>query len=141
MTEKFTLTLDNNKVTGANHSPTLNLKKMKYKQIIVIPERISAGIFNLPCVASVEKGIDGSPVYRFKERLTSPRGVVAHSLKPGDILAEDHDGKWFWLRQDDYQAALEKANTTNPKREQVKNIIEQARKNGKTVDWATIVLC
>ena len=114
---------------------------MKYKQIIVIPERISVGIFNLPCVASVEKDIDESPVYRFKERLTSPRGVVAHSLKPGNILAEAHDGKWYWLRQEDYQAALEKVNTTDPKREQTKDIIEQARKEGKPIDWATIVLC
>ena len=114
---------------------------MKYKQIIVIPERISAGIFNLPCVASVEKGIGGSPVYRFKERLTSPRGVVAHSLKPGDILAEDHNGKWYWLRQEEYRTALEKTDTTDLKREQTKDIIEQARKDGKTVDWATIVLC
>ena len=31
--------------------------------------------------------------------------------------------------------------TTDKKKEQIKSIMEKANKEGKTIDWATIVLC
>lgn len=77
-----------------------------FKQVIILSDKVSASIFNLPCIQSIEKNNTGAPVYCFKETMRSPRGIVAHSLRPGEIIAEDYDGKWCWLTEYDYQTYL-----------------------------------
>ena len=69
---------------------------MQYKQIIVLPNKVSSSIFNLPCIRAIEK-FNGKLVYRFDKTMRSPRGVVAHTLRPGETIGQDHDGQWWWL--------------------------------------------
>lgn len=76
-----------------------------FKQIIELPDKVSNTIFNLPCVLAVEKSIDNTPIYRFRETLRSLRGVVAHSLRPGDFIGQDQNDKWYWLTKRDYLEA------------------------------------
>lgn len=72
---------------------------MQYKQIIVLPNKVSNSIFTLPCIRAIEK-YDNKPVYLFTETIRSPRGVVAHSLRPGEAIAQDQNGQWWWLNSD-----------------------------------------
>ena len=64
--------------------------------MIVLPHKVSNTIFNLPCIRSIEKFND-EIVYRFNQTMRSPRGVVAHSLRPGEAIAQDQNGQWWWL--------------------------------------------
>lgn len=36
---------------------------------------------------------------------------------------------------------MDNINDSNSKKAQIKKIIEQAKKEGKSIDWTTIVLC
>lgn len=82
---------------------------LQFKQIIVLPNKVVNSVFNLPCIRGIEKMPydDNEIVYRLKEKIRSPRGVVAHSLRPGDIIGEDMGGRWWWLREKDHQMAAQ----------------------------------
>lgn len=54
------------------------------KQRIIIPDRITAGIFNLPCVHSIRKSGGSFVCYIIDEGYA----------KPGDALVEDGKGRW-----------------------------------------------
>lgn len=73
----------------------------RFKTIIHIEGRSVDDIMRLPCVKSVEKTaiID---IYKFRFFAS----LMAHpaplqSAYTGNVLAEDHEGKWHVLREDD----------------------------------------
>lgn len=62
------------------------------KQIIIVPNQVTATFFNLPCIDSAHKVPSGSVTY-----LLSPLHTVGGDLRyanPGDTLIEEDNGKW-----------------------------------------------
>ena len=65
----------------------------KVKQEITIGGKISADVFNLPCVRGAYKEKDGRIVYRLAlEKLANFRHTEAQE---GDVLCEQYDGQWI----------------------------------------------
>ena len=79
--------------------------------MIILPHKVSNTIFNLPCIRSIEKFND-EIVYRFNQTMRSPRGVVAHSLKSGDAIAQDQNGQWVWLNSKEKEEFLKSSVVT-----------------------------
>ena len=84
---------------------------MKYKQMIVLPNLINNSIFNLSCIRAIEK-CDNKPIYRFNQTMRSPRGVVAHSLRPGETIAQDYNGQLWWLNSKEKEDILKSSVVT-----------------------------
>lgn len=84
---------------------------MQYKQMIVLPHKVTTSVFNLPCIRAIEKSND-EIVYRFNQTMRSPRGVVAHSLRPGEAIAQDKNGQWVWLNNKDKEDILKSSVVT-----------------------------
>ena len=63
------------------------------KQSIIVPQRLSPTVFNLPCVDSAMKsGIDGTYYHLISWYMADDyQPLFAH---PGDTLIEEDDGKW-----------------------------------------------
>ena len=64
------------------------------KQSIIVPQRLSPTVFNLPCVASAHKsGLDSCPYYHlFGWHMVDDEQPI--TVGPGDILIEEDNGKW-----------------------------------------------
>lgn len=71
------------------------------KQAIIIPDKISPGIFNLPVVTAVIKGGNGGAIYKLKYPMLVPRDNFVTDIyaEHGDILCELHDGRWEVMPQ------------------------------------------
>ena len=80
---------------------------MNFLQTIVLPERVSNDIFNLPCVDCILK-YQGKPVYQVAGVCTLQLRMVTNAM-PGDILAECHDHRWWLLSQEEYLCYLRTA--------------------------------
>jgi hypothetical protein len=65
---------------------------MKYRQIIEVSGRLSADVFNLPCVRSAKKGNDGKVYYELN--LAMMRRIFWATVCEGQMLCEDEDGFW-----------------------------------------------
>ena len=68
----------------------MNDTTKRYRQVILIPKKVTPTIFSLPCVFSVHKEADGICylLYDWDEQ-----GNYIE-LRPGQYLCEDYDGKW-----------------------------------------------
>ena len=77
-----------------------------FRQTIIIPDRISNSIFNLPCVIGVMKH-NNLPVYQLTDNVTSLYGFQMLKARPGDILAEDYTGDWWTMTPKEYQSYLQ----------------------------------
>ena len=69
----------------------MKIGNRKYKQVILVPEHISATIFTLPCIFSVHKDNNGCLVYLLYDWDADGRYI---ELRPGQWLCEGYDGKW-----------------------------------------------
>lgn len=78
---------------------------MKFRQAIQIPDHITHGVFNLPCVVSAKK----DRLYGFIYILLGDtqtdlfRWVDTIYAKPSDWLCEDNDGRWHLLSDEEYE--------------------------------------
>lgn len=64
----------------------------KIRQEIIVGARISADVFNLPCVRGAYKEKDGEIVYQLAmDKMVSFRRLEA---RKGDVLCEQYDGLW-----------------------------------------------
>lgn len=78
------------------------IRARQIKQAIIIPDKISPGIFNLPVVTAVIKGDRlGRPIYKLKYSMLVPRDNFVTDIyaEYGDILCELHDGRWEVMPQ------------------------------------------
>lgn len=64
----------------------------KYIQVIEVSGRLSADVFNLPCVRSAKKGNDGKVYYELN--LAMMRRIFWDTVCEGQMLCEDEDGFW-----------------------------------------------
>lgn len=77
---------------------------MKFKQAIKIPDYISQGIFNLPCVISARKDRLYGLIYTLAgdTKTTLFRWGDIIYAKPTDWLCEDYGGRWHLLTNEEY---------------------------------------
>ena len=62
------------------------------KQSIIVPNKLTATFFNLPCVSSAHKESDGSAYYFLHPDFTTT-GDWCYANQ-GDTLIEEDNGKW-----------------------------------------------
>ena len=84
---------------------------MQIQTMIVLPDKVNSTVFNLPCIRAIEK-FEGKPIYRFNQTMRSPRGVVAHRLRPGEAIAQDQNGQWWWLNSKEKEEFLKSSIVT-----------------------------
>ena len=65
----------------------------KYIQAIEVSGRLSADVFNLPCVRSAQKGADGKLYYQLN--LAMMRRIFDTQVHEGQTLCEGDDGFWY----------------------------------------------
>lgn len=66
---------------------------MKYRQVIEVSGRLSADVFNLPCVRACMKNNDGSVTYVLW--ISSLRHFGENTVTAGQRLCEGEDGYWY----------------------------------------------
>lgn len=77
---------------------------MKFKQAIQIPDHITQGIFNLPCVISARKDRLYGFIYTLAgdTKTTIFRWGDLIYAKPTDWICEGLDGDWYLLSNEEY---------------------------------------
>ena len=75
---------------------------LRFRQIIVLPQKLSHDIFKLPCVRGVSKNKHDLPVYLLRQGVTTIQGVWVNSVGSGQILAEDYGQRWWFLSPKEY---------------------------------------
>ena len=75
---------------------------LHFRQIIVLPQKLSHDIFKLPCVKGVNKNEHDQPVYLLRQGVTTTQGTWVNSVGSGQILAEDYGQRWWCLLPKEY---------------------------------------
>lgn len=75
---------------------------MKTKIAYQIPNKITMGIFNLPCIVGVKKIFD-EPVYELAYGVHDIKGEDVYFVPSGRWLCELEDNSWLVLTQEEYE--------------------------------------
>ena len=75
---------------------------MKIKRAYKIPDRITMGIFRLPCIIGIRK-IEDEPVYELADNVHDIDGEEVYHVPFGRWLCETEDNSWLVLTQEEYE--------------------------------------
>ena len=88
----------------------------KYKKVILLPDRVTQSVFDLPCVTGIFKDDEGGMFYFITIHNTDENTDFVYHVEPGIALAEDNNGNWWLLSQKDYEEWKEQNNVITLKR-------------------------
>ena len=71
-----------------------------FSQMMQIPQVVSATLFALPCVQSVQKD-NLYPFVLHLNRVQHLDGTIANWAMPGEWLAVDYERQWWFIKQDE----------------------------------------